>query len=157
MSTARSIIENIKSQIATNVNGAGSYTYDLTGTDQVVIGESFQPHRVPGAYVFFGGGSTAQTAGTTVLTRYDRTMLCQVEGWVPSDSAAPGEAALDALDLCDDIMRAIETDRTLGLLSSGVRDVEIAYNAVDGQELDRPGLGLCILQVTVRYVEKAGA
>lgn len=156
MSTARSIIENIKSQIASNVDGSGSYTYDLTGSDQVVIGEAFQPHRVPGAYVFFGGGTTAQTPGTTVLSRYDRTMVCQVEGWVAADSAAPGEAAMDALDLCDDIMRAIESDRTLGLLSSGVRDVEIAYNTLDGQELDRPGLGLCILQVTVRYVESAG-
>jgi len=156
MSTERAIVEAVKSQIATLVNGAGSYTYDLTGADRVVTGQRFQPHRVPGVYVYFGGMTTAQAPGVTVLTRYDRTMVVQVEGWVAADSSAPGEAALDALDLGSDIMRAIETDRSLTLAASGVRDLEVGVQTADGQELDRPGLGLVVLQVSVFYTERAG-
>ena len=98
--------------------------------------------------------STAQTAGTTVLTRYDRTMTCQIEGWVAAENSTPGNAALEAVDLMDDIMRALEADRSL---DSNVRDIEISASSLDGQELDRPGLGLCILQLIVRYTETAGA
>jgi len=153
MSTERSILAAVKAQLA-NVNGAGSYTFDISGTDAVVQGESFAPHRVPGAYVFFLGLSTAQTGGKTVLTRYDRTMRIQIEGWCAAKSAAPANAALEAIDLMDDIMRALEADRSLG---GNVRDIEISASALDGQELDRPGLGLCVLQLTATFTEVAGA
>jgi hypothetical protein len=152
VSTERSILAAVKTQIA-NVNGAGLYTFDLSGADAVVHGQAFQPHRVPGAYVFFGGLSTAQTGGVTVLTKYDRTMIIQVEGWCAAKSAAPADAALEAVDLMDDIMRALEADRSLG---GNVRDIEISASALDGQELDRPGLGLCVLQITATYTEAAG-
>lgn len=153
MSKERTILAAIKTQIQ-NVNGSGSYTFDLSGADQVVLGESFQPHRVPGCYVYFLNVSTAQTAGTTALTRYDRTMTCQIEGWVAAENSTPGNAALEAVDLMDDIMRALEADRSL---DNNVRDIEISASSLDGQELDRPGLGLCILQLIVRYTETAGA
>jgi hypothetical protein len=153
MSKERTILAAIRTQIQ-NVNGSGSYTFDLSGADQVVLGESFQPHRVPGCYVYFLNVSTAQTAGTTVLTRYDRTMTCQIEGWVAAENSTPGNAALEAVDLMDDIMRALEADRSL---DNNVRDIEISASSLDGQELDRPGLGLCILQLIVRYTETAGA
>lgn len=153
MSKERTILAAIKTQIQ-NVNGSGSYTFDLSGADQVVLGESFQPHRVPGCYVYFLNVSTAQTAAVTVLTRYDRTMTCQIEGWVAAENSTPGNAALEAVDLMDDIMRALEADRSL---DSNVRDIEISASSLDGQELDRPGLGLCILQLIVRYTETAGA
>ena len=153
MSTERTILTAIKTQIQ-NVNGSGSYTFNLSGADQVVLGESFQPHRVPGCYVYFLNVSTAQTGGTTRLNAYDRTMTCQVEGWVAAENSTPGNAALEAVDLMDDIMRALEADRSLG---GNVRDIEISASSLDGQELDRPGLGLCILQLVVRYTETAGA
>jgi len=149
----RTILNQIKTQIAT-VNGSGSYTADLSGSDQCVIGESFAPHRLPGCYIYPDGITTAQTGGRTVLTRYDRTMSVQIEAWTAATSSAPGTALLDALDLQDDIMRALESDRTLG---GNVRDVEISASAFDGFELDRPGLGLAVLVLTIQYTETAGA
>ena len=153
MSTERTILAAIQTQIQ-NVNGAGSYTFDLSGT-RTVIGEAFQPHRVPACYIYFLNVATAQTPGTTRLTAYDRTMTVQAEGWCAAENSTPGNAALEAVDLMDDIMRALEADRSL---DGNVRDIEISASALDGQELDRgPGLGLCILQLVVRYTETAGA
>ena len=50
MALERTIINQIKTQLG-NVNGSGSYTTDLSGADQVVIGESFTPGRIPCALV----------------------------------------------------------------------------------------------------------
>ena len=153
MALERTILNQIKTQIA-NVNGSGSYTADLSGTDQVVIGESFAPHRLPGCYIYPNGVTTTQAAGRTVLTRDDRTMSGQVEAGTPATASAPGTALLDAMDLQDDIMRALEADRSLG---GNVRDIEIAASSFDGHELDRPSLGLAVLVLTIEYTETAGA
>lgn len=153
MGLERTILNQIKTQIQ-NVNGSGSFTFDLSGDDQTVIGESFSPHRVPGCYIYPNGVSSEQNGGKTVLTRYDRTMSVQIEAWTPATSASPGTALLDALDLQDDIMRAIEADRTL---NNNVRDVEIEANSFDGQELQRPSMGLAVLLLTITYTETAGA
>ena len=109
---------------------------------------------MPGVYLFANGVTTAQTAGRTVLTRYDREMKIQIEAWVGATSAAPGIALLDAMDLQDDIMRALESDRSL---DGNARDVEIEATAYDGAEMDRPGMGMAVLILTVRYTETAGA
>ena len=153
MGAERAIMLRVQDQIQ-NCNGSGSYTYDLSGSDQVCIGESFAPTRVPGVYIFANGVTTAQTAGRTVLTRYDREMKIQIEAWVGATSAAPGIALLDAMDLQDDIMRALESDRSL---DGNARDVEIEATAYDGAEMDRPGMGMAVLILTVRYTETAGA
>ena len=152
MALERTILNQIKTQIG-NVNGSGSFTSDLPGSDQVVIGESFAPGRIPCAYIYPNGVTTTQAAGTTVLTRYDRTMSVQVEAWCAATSSAPGTALLDALDLQDDIMRALEADRSLG---GNVRDIEISASSFDGHELDRPSLGLAVLVLSIDYTETAG-
>ena len=153
MALERTILNQIKTQIAT-VNGSGSFTADLSGSDQVVIGESFSPGRIPCAYIYPNGITTTQAAGRTVLTRYDRNMSVQIEAWTAATSSAPGTALLDALDLQDDIMRALESDRSLG---GNVRDLEISASAFDGHELDRPGLGLAVLICSIDYTETGGA
>ena len=81
-------------------------------------------------------------------------MSVQIEAWTAATSSAPGTALLDALDLQDDIMRALESDRSLG---GNVRDLEISASAFDGFELDRPGLGLAVLVCSISYTETAGA
>ena len=155
MGLERTILNQIKTQIANVGTGpAGTYAHDLRGDDQVVIGESFAPHRLPGCYIYPNGVTTAQTAGRTVLRNYDRTMSVQIEAWTAATSSAPGTALLDALDLQDDIMRALESDRSLG---GNVRDLEISASAFDGHELDRPGLGLAVLVCSIDYTETAGA
>ena len=153
MGLERTIIERVKTQLQ-NIDGGASYTFDVSGDDAVVIGQTFASHRVPGCYIFPNGTTTTQEAGRTVLTRYDREMAVQIEAWVPSTSAAAGTAILDALDMQDDIFRAIESDRTLG---GNVRDVELEATTYDGQDLDRPGLGFVACILTIRYTETAGA
>lgn len=153
MALERTIMERVKTQLQ-NIDGGSSYTFNVSGSDQVVIGQTFASHRVPGVYLFTNGTTTKQEAGRTVLTRYDREMKVQIEAWVPSTSAAAGTALLDALDMQDDIFRAIESDRSLG---GNVRDVELEGSTYEGAEMDRPGLGMVVCILTIRYTETAGA
>ena len=152
-SRERQILERVKTQIQ-NVNGSGSYSYDLSSSDRVVFGDRFAPELLPCAYINLIDITTAQDAGRTVLTRYDRTMQIQIEAWTAVTSSTAGQSILEGCDLMDDIMRALEADRSL---DGNVRDIELSASSLDGQELDRPGLGLCILQLVVRYTETAGA
>ena len=153
MGAERTIMERVKTQLQ-NIDGGSSYTFNVSGSDQVVIGQTFASHRVPGGYLFTNGTTTKQEAGRTVLTRYDREMKVQIEAWVPSTSAAAGTALLDALDMQDYIFRAIESDRSLG---GNVRDVELEATTYEGAEMDRPGLGMVVCLLTIRYTEAAGA
>jgi hypothetical protein len=148
----RTIMGQIKTQLQ-NINGAGGYVHDLSGEDRIVFGQQFSPARVPGVYLFSGGLSPSLSPGTTRLDSYDRTLTVQIEAWTAPANADTGEAGLQALDLYSDIRRALETDRTLG---GNVRDLQVAGNGWDGWELERPGLGLALLVVTINYRQTAG-
>ena len=131
MSTETDIIDRVKVDIE-GITGS-EYTYDLSGVDRVVIGDTFQAHRVPGVYIFPGS--------------------IQVEGWVAPTSASPGMATKAAINLGADVRKAIENDRSL---NSKVHDISIDMISFDGEELQRPGLGAVVLQITVTYQETAG-
>ncbi len=152
-SKERQILEQLRTQIR-NVNGSGSFTNDLSGADNVVFGDRFTPEVLPCCYLNLLDVNTAQAAGTTALRRYDRTMQVQIEAWTPVTTSAAGQALLEGCDLMDDVMRAIEADRSFSNL---VRDVEIRASAFDGQAHERPGLALAILIATITYTEVAAA
>ena len=152
-SKERQILERVKTQIQ-NVNGSGSYSYDLSSSDRVVFGDRFAPESLPCGYINLIDITTAQDAGRTVLTRYDRTMQIQIEAWTAVTSSTAGQSILEGCDLMDDIMRALEADRSLNSL---VRDIEIVASSFDGQAHERPGLALAILVCSVFYVEDAAA
>jgi hypothetical protein len=59
------------------------------------------------------------------------------------------------MDVQSDVMKALESDRSLG--SVGAHDVSIEASAYDGAELDLPGIGVATLLVTVTYSERSGA
>jgi hypothetical protein len=151
MSRETDIVDRIKVNIQ-GVAGAG-FTYDLSGDDRVVVGESFQPHRVPGVYIFPGSIRSSQT-GRTALTRFSRTFNVQIEAWVAPSSSSPGAASMAALDIGSDIMKALEGDRSL---NSNVHDISIDMISFDGDELQRPGLGAVVLQMVITYQETAGS
>jgi hypothetical protein len=153
MSRERDILERLKIQIKT-INGAGSYTYDVSGDDQVTIGAKAVPHRVPAVYIYALGTETTQVSGSTLLRNYDRRMLVALEGWCGTDRDDSAEAHLDTLDFQDDIMRALEGDRTLNNLA---HDLEVSAASYDGEEWDAPGLGVVVARVAVTYSEVAGA
>ena len=152
MPKERAILTQIKTQLA-NINGAGSYTHDVSGTDQVKIGGKFSPDRVPSVHVWAVSTTTAQNPGRTLLVNYDRTMLAQVEIWVGSDSDG-ADLHLTVLDAQNDVMLALEADRTL---ASNVDDLEISASNYFGEVFDAPGLGVAVLQLRILYRETAGS
>ena len=75
MSRERDIVEQVVSNLE-SINGtSGGYTFDLSGGDQVIVGDQFNPIRLPCAYVFVSRTDTVQEAGVTRLDQYDRTMI----------------------------------------------------------------------------------
>ena len=152
-SLERLILERVQNRIQT-VNGAGSYTYDLSAVDQVVFGDRFSPDRLPGVYINMIDTTTKQEPGRTVLSRYDRVMKIQVEMWSGVTDSTPGLAMLEGADLFADVRRAIESDRSLNNL---VRDVESIAASMDGSAAERPGLAFAVMMLTINYTETAGA
>ena len=151
-SKERNILGAMKSQIA-NIDGTGTFTFDLSGTDQVVIGATMTPDRIPAAYLYASATQSTISPGRTVLRNYDRTLLVQIEAWVTATTDAPGESHLRALDIQDDLFKAIESDRTLG---GQVDDVILSGQTYDGEALQRPGLGLAVVICQCSYREVGG-
>lgn len=154
-STERSLLERVKADLAA-IDGTGSYNYDFTPTDAVILGTE-QPGtapRSPGIYIFPMSISTNQTTGRTPMNRFDRVMIVQVDVWVPRTTEAPGNAMLAAVDAQSDVMRALENDRSLNSLA---HDIEIDASAYDGLEVELPGYGVATLRMTIMYSEVAGA
>ena len=153
MSRERNIVARIKSNLE-GINGAsGGYTYDLSGDDQVIVGDQFNPIRLPCAYLFVGTTQTAQTAGRTILTQYDRTITAFVVGFVQATNATPGELMLRARDFQSDVMKCLESDRGLGGYAN---DIEVAGQTYRGAELDLPSLGIAALEIKVMYRQNSG-
>ena len=50
MSRERNIVNQVVSNLAA-IDGSG-YTFDISGSDQIIVGDQFNPIRVPCAYVF---------------------------------------------------------------------------------------------------------
>lgn len=153
-STESSILDRIVTNLSA-IDGTGSYDYDFSATDAVQIGMTSEPNIVPAAYVFPMTLNTAQTPRRTPMNRYDRTFKIQIDVYVPATDSTPGLAIKAALNAQDDVMLALEADRSLG--STGVHDIEIEASAYDGAELNRPGLGVATLLLTVIYSERGGA
>jgi len=153
-SRERDILDRIKVDIEA-IDGSGSYDFNFSTADAVQIGMATEPVTVPAAYIFPLKVSTTQTAGRTPLRRYDREMTIQIDVYVPATDSTPGNALKAAFDGLDDIMLALENDRSLG--STGVHDIEVEASAFDGAEYNRPGLGVSVCLLTVRYSEVGGS
>ena len=158
MSRERNIVNRIKTNLEAINGSSGGYTFDLTGDDQVILGEEFNPARVPCAYVFVGTTETEQIAGRTILTQYDRIMKVFIVGFVNATSDAPGELMLRALDFQSDMMKCLESDRGLNDDSGSplCNDLEVMGETYRGGELNLPSLGIAVIQVKVNYRQDAG-
>ena len=156
-SRARSILTKIKADIQ-GINGTGSYNYDLSGSDQVVIGSQMNPVRVPCVYVYCDTATASQIAGTTPLTMYSRTMQVMVVGYVAGTDDSPEELHLRTWDLLADLKVALEADRSLTV--SGVDkcdDLELSMTSTDGAQIGRPSLGIAVVSLTVKYRQNSGS
>jgi hypothetical protein len=134
---------------------AGGYHYSLNGTDQVVYGIAAAPALPGQATAFIALEQVATTTGPE-LTRWSRAASYRVEALVPSDET-PGKQQLDAMDLLDDIVRAIEADRSLGLRAAGVRDILLDGTAFAGSLIQFGAYGIASIRIDVKLNVATGA
>lgn len=151
----RQIREAVAARLAA-VNGAGGYTYDLSATGRIVHASGeIETERIPGAAVWTTGFT--RTPGLQ-MGYYTQTTRIGVAGFVPAASDDPGAGAAAAEDLADDLLTAIEGNRTLGLESSGVLDLVIESAQLFGSSpTDGREFGAVYLEVVVTAEVRTGA
>lgn len=140
-SNVRAIIAAVKTRLAL-VNGSGSYVHDLSGNDRVKVG---RPTPADGRYpcVWLAQGPLSSNHDAD-LTGYRREFVIDIEGRTTASSDSPEERGLIAADLLDDIVTALEGDRTLG---GTVLDITVDGMAVDGDEVGVAGVALMVAQL----------
>jgi len=74
--------------------------------------------------------------------------------WVGCNSADSEDIHLATLDAQNDVMLALEADRTL---AGAIDDLEVNGTTYDGEAFDSPGLGVAVLQLRMLYSETAGS
>lgn len=149
-STARTVLEWVKTRLATVVNGAGGYHFDLTPTGRVILARAFVPQRVVGVSIAAG---EVVTVHDDVLGKYRRTLTFTVLGAAPSTSTSPNDGALQALNLADDITTGLEGDRTLG---GNVYDVICNRVDIEGDEAGHAAGGVCLLTFECWWTANSG-
>lgn len=153
MSTRRTIAAALITRLQL-INGSGGYTLDLTGDDQIRQTIEIEAIRKDVPVVHFDiGNFSSSNAGQMALGYRSRRLLVTVWGFVPSDLADGTDTALEGSDLEDDLMRAIESDVTLG---SNVHDVIIDSATVDGNEVHYSlgGTSVVVMQITMVWTEQ---
>ena len=154
-SRLRTILEEIRDQIATNAVGSGSYDNDLrdsSSTERVFIGTEFNPLFLPAVQIIPMGRPSSERGQ---LTQYDRTLSVLIVGMVQATTDGEGEALLQACDLADDIELALETDYSLG---GNVNGIVLSYDVLSGAEYNLPGsVGVVQMTLTASYHETRGS
>lgn len=112
-STLSGLISTLKADLA-RPDGSGSYVHDLSGADQVKVGEYGRPWRtgVPVACLWLD--DLASEFGAP-LGQYARRARFRWRAWAPltTDDLEVGETT--AADLLADLLLAIEVDRKKGI------------------------------------------
>ena len=149
-SSLKSIIAQVGTQLA-NINGAGVYTYDVSATGAVVRGAMVQPPISPPCVAYWHMVTTSKPG--PVLTKFTRTTTIGIHGWTAHDGTE-GDGSDAASDLFNDILRAIEADRTL---SNQVHDVKIGGTFFGGAEFDADRGGMVVAELELTYPIVTGA
>jgi hypothetical protein len=153
-STERTILERVQTNCQA-IDGSGSYNYDFSDTDAVILGmePAATAPRSPGIYIFTVNLDSRRIKGKTPLNSYTRVFVIQVDCWVPRTSEAAGVGMLSAVDASSDVMRVLENDPTCGGVT---HDLEINALTYDGEQIQIPGYGVASLRVQYEYNEKRG-
>jgi len=108
-STLAGLIATLKADLA-RPNGAGSYVHDLSGSDQVKIGEYGRPWRTGKAVACLWLDELGSDFDAA-LGRYARRARFRWRAWAPltTDDLEVGETT--AADLLADLLLAFEVDR----------------------------------------------
>lgn len=108
-STQRQILDRLITLLQ-GINGSGSYTYDLSGTDQIIRGRITEPTRVPLICIY--GVRESSTDGPS-MGRLQRELTAGIIGFVAASSDDGLGRVNAACDLIGDIRTAVESNRTL--------------------------------------------
>ena len=111
MAVLNNIHDALISQIQ-GVNGSGVYTHDLSGTGKVGrVRTASPPIGPPYATIVL---DEVRSGHDVVLGSYRRDCMYTIVGWglTGADTDTAREEA--AVNMLDDLLRAIESDRTLG-------------------------------------------
>lgn len=152
------ILDAIRARLAT-INGSGIYTYDLSGSDQVVITDMpIDPQVLPFASVTFGG---IRTERGEVLTQYAPTLTVNIGILAQYTAETPSSRTRAVLALLYDVRRALEADRHLI-----VDGVALAYDLCitredslvgDSPEMDASYIGISVEVTVYRARDPGGA
>ena len=130
----------IRAQLVTlisAINGAGSYTHNLSGDDQVVyaVGE---PVGVPCVMLF--NGRWTSRIDDAAFGHYDRVYMWDYTGWVAAETELGHAAQAEAL--ANDLSLALEADRDVIDVDNGqVLDILLPSGRVSSNEFDHEDLG----------------
>lgn len=152
-SLTRSVLGAVKTAIQ-GIDGTGGYSHDFSGDDQVFVSWANSPQRMTDT-VFIRLAAVSSEHGAR-LGYYKRVMSVEIWCWVRGSNTA-GDRVSEATDAADDIMTAIEADRELGLLSSGVREVIMSATTFDGQEIGIEGWGGAVIMLQVEASVRTGS
>ena len=156
-SRVRDILGRIKTDLV-GINGTGSYNYDLSGDNQVIVAQAMDPVRVPCIYIYSDGMDTTQAAGRTILTQFDRTLRVMCVGYIAATNDDPEELHLRTWDLLADMQRALEADRSLGPPAAPLcDDLELSMVATDGAQVGRPTMGIAVVALSVSFRQDSGS
>jgi hypothetical protein len=152
-SVLKSCLSALKTALAA-ANGAGSYHYDLSGTDQVKIGIVFPP-IAPIPQIQIGPRIAGDSEYGRTMGHYMRQDIRIPFMGFAATTAATEEARLFAgSNLLSDITRAAEASREPG----NVEDIIIRNWEVWGAEVEgNPGLAVVIGEFEVHYKVTTGA
>lgn len=147
MATLKGVLAALRTAIQA-ADGTGSYTYDLSGTDTVILGEVIDAWKFPQVILFVDRVDIQPLE----LTTEQHTLTAHAVGYaaVTSDTAS---ARLDsAADLAQDIHLALRADRSLG---GTVIDVQRRSSVSVGESDTGDLFGVCDVQIVVQWVEEA--
>jgi len=139
-SRTRQIAEKLKSLIAVNFSGGES---GLNMSNRVQIGATIDPPYVPFACVHF---AQATSEFGQSLGRYRITNTFEIYAYVGGGDL--GERAVNAMDLVEDMVKALVADRQIALPSI-VDDIKCAFLAEDGDRFGVEGVGIGYIEVQV--------
>ncbi len=139
-SRTRQITEKIQELIAVDFSSGES---GLDMSNRVQIGALIDPPYVPFACVHF---AQATSEFGQSLGRYRITNIFEIYAYVGGGNV--DERSVNAMDLVEDMVKALVADRQIGL-NSIVDDIKCSFLAEDGDRYGVEGVGIGYIEVQV--------
>ena len=147
------IADYLATQLAT-INGAGGYTYDLSGAGRIIIGsEAPTPAAVSShpVMLFVTEFRTGTEPGPS-LGQFMRTLEVDMAGFAATGDDSPLSRLKAALNLAADIDKALTGTQSRRSGGTGLfRDAVTQSNTRDGNALGFKGCGIATITVVFTY------